>query len=125
MGIGKLQGKLDEMVQWGGGRGEGEAEAGLQTLIFFSQRMDWNISPPPTTTTTTTDVQYTVRIDTCIHGLYCNLQTKRKRKMRFHNLQYRPRDKVNKIFIISLCSNRGEDFNFKQTFEFSRLYSER
>ena len=45
--------------------------------------------------------------------------------MRFHNLQYRPRDKVNKIFIISLCSNRGEDFNFKQTFEFSRLYSER
>ena len=44
MGIGKLQGKLDEMVQWGGGRGEGEA--GLQTLIFFSQRMDWNIPPP-------------------------------------------------------------------------------
>lgn len=43
MGIGKLQGKLDEMVQWGVGRGE----AGLQTLIFFSQRMDWNISPPP------------------------------------------------------------------------------
>lgn len=43
MGIGKLQGKLDEMVQWGGGEGE----AGLQTLIFFSQRMDWNIPPPP------------------------------------------------------------------------------
>ena len=122
MGIGKLQGKLDEMVQWGRWRGE----AGLLTLIFFSQRMDWNIPPPPpTTTTTTTDVQYTVRIDTCIHGLYCNLRIMRKRKMRFHNLQYRPRDKVNKIFIISLCSNRGEDFNFKQTFEFSRLYSER
>ena len=31
MGIGKLQGKLDEMVQWGGGRGE----AGLQTLILL------------------------------------------------------------------------------------------
>lgn len=124
MGIGKLQGKLDEMVQWGGGEGE----AGLQTLIFFFTKNGLEYSPPhptPTTTTTTTDVQYTVRIDTCIHGLYCNLRTKRKRKMRFHNLQYRPRDKVNKIFIISLCSNRGEDFNFKQTFEFSRLYSER
>ena len=121
MGIGKLQGKLDEMVQWGVGRGEGGGR--VTDLNFFFTKNGLEYFPPPQTTTS--DVQYTVRIDTCIHGLYCNLRTKRKRKMRFHNLQYRPRDKVNKIFIISLCSNRGEDFNFKQTFEFSRLYSKR
>ena len=104
---------------WGGGGGSG-------VKCFVPKKgLERSPPPPPTTTTTTTDVQYTVRIDTCIHGLYCNLRIKRKRKMRFHNLQYRPKDKVNKIFIISLCSNRGEDFNFKQTFEFSRLYSER
>ena len=45
MGIGKLQGKLDEMVQWGGGRGEGEA--GLQTLIFFFTKNGLEYSPPP------------------------------------------------------------------------------
>ena len=123
MGIGKLQGKLDEMVQWGVGRGEGGGR--VTDLNFFFTKNGLEYFPPPPPQTTTSDVQYTVRIDTCIHGLYCNLRTKRIRKMRFHNLQYRPRDKVNKIFIISLCSNRGEDFNFKQTFEFSRLYSER
>ena len=113
MGIGKL----DEMVQWGRGKGGGK----VTDFNFFFTKNGLEYPPPPTTT----DVQHTVRIDTCIHGLYCNLRTKRKRKMRFHNLQYRPRDKVNKRFIISQCSNRGEDFNFKQTFEFSRLYSER
>ena len=114
------------LMKWCSGEGGG---GGRVTDFNFFFHKEWTgiFPPPPTPTTTTTDVQYTVRIDTCIHGLYCNLRIKRKRKMRFHNLQYRPRDKVNKIFIISLCSNRGEDFNFnfKQTFEFSRLYSER
>ena len=58
--------------------------------------------------------------------VYCKLQT---RKMKFHNLQYEPKNRVSKIFVIFLCLNRGreggggEDVS-TQTFEFCRPHNE-
>ena len=45
MGIGKLQGKLDEMVQWGVGRGEGGGR--VTDLNFFFTKNGLEYFPPP------------------------------------------------------------------------------
>ena len=39
----------------------------------------------------------------------------------FHNLQCKPRKEGSKIIFLSLASNVGESFQFKQTFEFIGL----
>ena len=47
MGIGKLQGKLDEMVQWGRGRGRGEGGGRVTDFNFFFTKNGLEYSPPP------------------------------------------------------------------------------